>query len=89
VSDDAVKADDRPTGLPGGVAGVLQQEAPLIEAEYTGLLRRGRNEGEVSGFLYCAAERIRVEFRGHKDARTGKGYFIYGQRIRLQGEMDV
>jgi len=88
MSDDVIN-DDRPSRVGGAAATVLAQEAPLIEAEYTGLLKRGRGEGEVSGFLYCQSEAIRIEFRGHKDTRSGKGYFLFGERIRLQTEMDV
>lgn len=75
------------TRVGGGIQG--DQEQMAIEAEYTGLLRRGRAEGSIEGFLYCSAESIRIEFRGHKDARKGKGYFLMGRRIRLQRELDL
>lgn len=65
------------------------QEQMMIESEYTGQLRRGRAEGTLEGFLFCAGESIRIEFKGHKDARPGKGYFLLGRRIRLQRELDL
>lgn len=91
MTDDSADKASGQVGVGGGVqaGNQLEQAAPMIEAEYTGLLRPGRTEGTVQGFLFCRDEAIRIEFRGHKDARKGKGYFLFGQRIRLQAELDV
>lgn len=57
-----------------------EQPAPAQKIhEYTGEIRRGdKDGGTIHGFLIDKLG-YRISLRGHKDARPGHGYFLYGE----------
>lgn len=75
---------DRPQRVSGG-AGVASAEPPH---EYTGEIRRADADGAaIVGFLVDKLG-TRIELRGHKDARRGHGYFLYGV-VRLPAHLQL